>query len=152
MLIDRRPHFAHGWRRGCPLRWDQMYVCPATGLLKIVARKRPESLPTRLHPSNLVIHVLKDETWWELQVRKLPADVEDVWDVWLERLVETLTKAELIRAYGGELYAISKRPLSRTETRQLLRRRRQAAKTSRKRRVFRWQIVPRTDQRSVRSP
>lgn len=137
-LIQNRPHYARGWRRGCPLRFGQMYICPKTGLLRIVEKYKPRKLPEKLHVSPGIIHILKDGVWWELRVRQVPSDSDELWDVWLERRVASLTKAACIKAYGGEVFALSKRALSRQETQQLLRNRRALNRRRVKQRI-RWQ-------------
>ncbi len=115
---------ASGWRYGKPLSVGQMYVCPKSGLLRTVGRSKPESLPTRILSTVDQIHILCDGVWWELRLREIPEDPGDLWDVWLERPVARLTVADSVAAYGGKRFAMSKRPLTREDTRQLLRRRR----------------------------
>lgn len=42
-LEDRKPVHRGGWRNGHPLRAGEMYICPASGLLKTVPDKRRRS-------------------------------------------------------------------------------------------------------------
>lgn len=138
-LVDGRPAYVRGWRRGCLLAEGQMYVCPETGLLKIMQRKRPRPLPERIHVTPHLVHILSKGHWWEVRVQKVPGDADELWDVWLERRVSRLTKTDCIHTYGGEVFAISKRALSREETRQLLQRRRELGRRRNKRRTF-WRM------------
>lgn len=116
-MIDGWPHS----RRGRPLEPGQMYVCPRTGLLKVVrpSKRRPPQL--RHIVGRLRQLHFRDGHWWDVRVRELPADPGDLWDVWLERDVAKLTVQAAKTAYGAKLFAISKRPLSRREARTLLR-------------------------------
>jgi len=58
-------------------------------------------------------------------LRNLPDDPDELWDVWLERDVADVTMEDRTTAYGGKLFAVSKRPLNREETKQLYRKLRQ---------------------------
>jgi hypothetical protein len=116
----------HGWRRyGGRHRLDpgQMYVCPQTGLLKIVRPLKPKA-PTKCCLGRLRQLHFRDRFWWELRLRKLPDDPGELWDIWLERPVARLTADELKLTYGSKLFTTAKRPLSRREARTLLRARR----------------------------
>jgi hypothetical protein len=106
-------------RRKVALKPGEMYICPRTGLLKVVRAKRQVVRPQRLQISPTVQYHWRGNAWWELRLRKLPAHTAEIWEVWFERLVEKLTEAELMAEYGGKFITVSKRLLSRSEIRQL---------------------------------
>jgi hypothetical protein len=108
-----------GWLRGYELKPGEMYICPRTGLLKVVRAKRQVIRPRKIEVSPTVQCHWRDNTWWEVRLRKLPAVTDELWELWLERLVNKLTEAELMAEYGGKFIAVSKRLLSRTEIRRL---------------------------------
>lgn len=107
------------WRRGTVLNAGTMYVCPNTGLLKVVRRKHQTHSPQRVYVGKLTQYHQRDNAWWELKLRERPDDPGELWDVWLERLLSRLQDADLRAAFGGKLTAISKRPLSPREIREL---------------------------------
>ena len=109
----------NAWRRGTVLRPDEMYVCPNTGLLKVVRRRHQTHAPQRVHVGKLTQYQQRDNAWWELKLRERPDDPGELWDVWLERRLSQLQDTDLQAAFGGKLTAISKRPLSQTEVREL---------------------------------
>ncbi len=111
-----------GWRRGMPLPPGEMYICPNTGLLKVVRRKRQTHSPRRVQIGQLIQYHQRDNLWWELKLRERPDDPGRYWDVWLERPLSQLNDVELRDTFGGKLTAISKRPLSPPEVRLLHRR------------------------------
>ena len=78
--------------------------------------------------SEFTRQLLRDNAWWEVRLRKLPDDPCDLWDVWLERNVVQLATRDLVEAYDGMYYAMSKRPLSPSETKLLLRKLRRGRK------------------------
>jgi hypothetical protein len=110
-----------GWRRGRELQPGDMYVCPQSGLLKVVRPNRNTSQPRRIQLKPLVQFHYRDGQWWEVRLRKPPDDPGELWDVWLERPVARITESELGRAFGGKLIAVSKRLLTRSEVRELRR-------------------------------
>jgi hypothetical protein len=109
------------WHRGIVLRPDQMYVCPRTGILKVVKR-RPGRPVDRAGLGRTTQYHYRNGSWWELKLCKRPdAPAESLWDIWLDEPVRRLSEETLIRTYGGKLIAISRRPLSPRETRDLRR-------------------------------
>jgi hypothetical protein len=107
------------WYRGIVLRPGQMYVCPRTGILKVVKR-RPGRPAERVGLRQLTQYHRRDGNWWELKLRKRPdAPDESLWDIWLDEPVHRLSEEALRLAYGGKLFAISSRPLSPREARDL---------------------------------
>lgn len=106
------------WHR--KLNAGEMYVCPATGVLKVVRRNVRHRPPTRIVANASTQYLFRDNAWWEVRLRK-KTDAFELWDVWLERDAAKLTDQDCINAYGGELIALSKRPLKRDETKQLYR-------------------------------
>ena len=125
-----------GWRRGRELSPGTMYVCPNTGLLKVVRQSRHTQTPQRVYGGQLRQYQQRDGAWWELKLRARPLDSEGHWDAWLERPLEQLNDADLEAAFGGKLTAVSKRPLSPREVRALHRQLRKGRRVtkSRKRR------------------
>ena len=111
-LIDGRPHARHRW----PLRDGQMYVCPQTGLLKVV-RPLKRRAATQHGLGSLRQFHLRDGVWWELRLRKIPADPGELWDIWFERPVASLSTRDLRATYGDRLFTIAKRPLTAREAR-----------------------------------
>ena len=104
------------------LREGEMYIHPTNGLLCVVAKSKRKPQDRRVVLDSRLQCLRREESWWEVRLRKRPLDPEDEWDIWLERDVAQISESELIREYGGKLYAISKRPLSRQETKQFYRR------------------------------
>jgi len=113
------------WYYGHRLQQGEMYICPCTGLLKAVRSDKRKQPPTKVPNGPTQQSLWHDGIWWDVQLRKLPDDPGELWDVWLERNVAELTQKDLIVAYGGQLFAVSKRPLTRAETKQLYRQLRQ---------------------------
>lgn len=109
-----------GYGRSLPLRAGQMYVCPRTGILRIVKQATDRVLRKRICRSSSCQYHFRDGGWWEVQVREAPLVAGEQWDCWLERAVVKITLGEREDAYGGKLWAISKRLLSPSETRALL--------------------------------
>jgi hypothetical protein len=107
------------WYRGIVLRPGQMYVCPRTGILKVVRPGQPGT-PRRFGSGQFTQYHQRDGLWWELRLRKRP-DVrsESLWDCWLESVVHRIAEETLLRTYGGKLIAVSQRPLSQREAREL---------------------------------
>jgi hypothetical protein len=110
-----------GWRRRTALWPGTMYVCPKTGLLKVVRRKPQTHPPRRINLGQFTQFHHRDNTWWELKLRKRPDEPGELWDVWLERPLSQLVDAELFDVYGGKLTVISKRMLSPREVDNLYR-------------------------------
>lgn len=124
------------WRRGRALQPGTMYICPATGLLKLVRAPIPSRPPERIGLGKLLQYHRRDGAWWELRMhgltehgevlrrhaRRRPRAFDDkTWDVWLERRVSLQDELELVSLYGGKFAAISKRLLSPRETHKLQR-------------------------------
>jgi hypothetical protein len=111
-----------GWRNDIELQPGDMYVCPESGLLKVV-RRNPGTSPRRLIQLDPFVQFHhRDGQWWEVRLRKPPDDPSELWDAWFERPVARISEPELRRAFGGKLIAVSKRLLSRSEARELHRR------------------------------
>lgn len=112
----------YGYRRwGCLqpflLATGEMYVCPDSGLLKVVKPSRRQLPPRRIPCGPLLQHIWRHNAWWEVRLRKIESNTLEMWDVWLEKPVGQISKQESARAYGGHLFAISQRPLTVAETR-----------------------------------
>jgi hypothetical protein len=119
-LVDGRPHGRRHYGPRHRLEPGQMYVCPRTGLLKIV-RPLKSKAPTKYGLGSLRQYHFYEGFWWELKLRKIPAERRELWDVWLERPVARLTPAVAHATYGGWLFTTAKRPLSPREARTLRR-------------------------------
>lgn len=111
----------HGYRRGRTLSPGQMYVCPRSGLLKIVRQSKRRAPPQRVQIDPFTQLHWRENAWWEVRLRPRPVEYADCWDVWIERPAGQITERELAAAYGGKLLAVSKRPLGREESRKLRR-------------------------------
>ena len=111
-----------------------MYICPSSGLLKVVRPRRSQVMPQRVAVGQLVQYHQRDGLWWELRLRAMGAKSEihrrhssrrsppvpnRTWDVWLEEYLSP--EAETV-AYGGKFVAVSMRLLTPQETRALYRR------------------------------
>jgi hypothetical protein len=116
-LVAGRPHS----QRRRPLEVGEMYVCPQTGLLKVVRPLKRRDAPTRHGLGNLRQFHFRDGSWWELTLRKIPADPGTLWDIWFERPVADLNARDLRNTYGARLFTTAKRPLSPREARTLRR-------------------------------
>lgn len=109
------------WRSRWPLPPGRMYVCPNSGLLKVVPQPRSRRPRAVFYDREQRMFRLRDGVWWEVRLREIPDDPVDLWDVWLERPVARLTAAEVTRTYGGKRFATSARPLSSREARDMRR-------------------------------
>lgn len=125
----------HRFGLASALRPEEMYICPKTGLLKVVKSSRRRRPRRRVNRDQHTQFHWRDNAWWELRVRKRPAEPDELWDVWLEKRVADISKAEALREYSGEFFAISKRPLRREETRRLLKELRTQRPTKREKRL-----------------
>lgn len=143
---------ANGWRRGRSLPEDAMYICPRSGLLKIVRKQDTPKIPRRIGLGQLKQYHWRSGQWWELQLRSVhpkpeiqrrhsprraPACPQQTWDVWLEQFLSA--EADTV-AYGGKLVAVSKRPLTPQETREVYRRLRKLT-TRQRTRLVRFDLV-----------
>jgi hypothetical protein len=113
------------WGSTLPLepRWMlQLYVCPRTGILRVIQRSRNRAAVTRVCvDESLQFHLLTDR-WFEVRLRKIPADFEHCVDAVSEMLVSRCRPGELAKRYGLPAYALSKRPLNGEELRALKKR------------------------------
>lgn len=111
----------HSWYGLNPLQENEMYVCPHSGLLKVVKKLRPHKLSLRISVSDDMKYLQRDGRWWEVKVRKREEWLGHLWDVWLECDVSKLTPLETNEHYGDDLFATSKRLLSPKEAKQVTR-------------------------------
>lgn len=114
--IDGRLHRRSLWGHSWPLRPGEMYICPETRILKIAPRV-PQKPLTRIDRNGTTQWLSREGVWWELKLRATPKDPGDLWDVWFERPVRRVLASERTTAYGGDYFALSKRQLSREESR-----------------------------------
>lgn len=120
--VDGRICYAEGYRRGVELRPGVMYVCPESGMLKAVPPTRKRRPIQKVMGTDLVQFLFRDNHWWEVRLRHRPPSPGDLWDVWLEKSVSTVTESDCRDSYGGKLMAISKRLLNPAEVKALYRR------------------------------
>jgi hypothetical protein len=147
ILVDGVPHRKAGAGRhpgghGGPLeaggRWGGFYVCPVSGILKHVKRRRPKYRP-KTPEKAVFVNVGKDRQcrlidgrWHLVELRKLPPlqpsarpgwtrrrTRDEARDVVLNRRVHDITDVEAKQAHGALVYAVSTRPLSKDELKQL---------------------------------
>ena len=107
---------------------DTMYVCPNSGILKVVQGNRRHPPADPIPKDTCVKYLKRDNVWWEVHLRSTENVRYDRWDVWLECNISQLTQQDCVRTYGGNLFATSKRPLTPHETRQLYREIRQKSR------------------------
>lgn len=108
-------------------RWTILYVCPHTGILRHVKRRRRQHEITRLGQGTMVQHRRLDGTWFEVRLRPVPQDIDGCWEAVLEKPLAKCSPEDLTRRYGSfaegvAVYALSKRPLKPAEARELLKR------------------------------
>jgi hypothetical protein len=114
-----------GWWSNHKLSENSLYVCPKSGILKLVQGDRRHRPKTRFSVDACTQYHCRDNVWWEVRVRSIENVVGDLWDVWLEREVSKLTEQDCDVSYGGQLFATSKSLLTHQETRRLFREMRQ---------------------------
>jgi hypothetical protein len=130
LLVDGVPCYNGGRFHARPIAGSrfsaQFYVCPATGILKALKRRRPQKQPVRTHPpvkagADLVC-LYRDGRWHLVRVVPLPGDawrdLSDKEDVWLGRPVRHLPEPTARETYGAAVYAVSQRRLGKKELRQ----------------------------------
>lgn len=131
-----------GWRRGSPLGVGQMYICPDTGLLKVIPKCKRRKPVERVNSRDDVVHLYRGGSWWEVYVRPLKEVVSGYWDVWLEQPVEALSPGRCAEVYGAEVFATSVRALTREEVRSLQKRIRARSKKRERRSLWRPRVCP----------
>jgi hypothetical protein len=131
LLIDGVPCDGSGGRgHGQPLvaqRWrNSWYVCPRTGLLHRVPprprKQRPKPKPPVVRVSETVQCHFVHGAWHLVTLAPRPPsfvtpEQMDVRDVLLGRPVGRVSHFESNQAYGGPLFAVTMRPLARSELR-----------------------------------
>jgi hypothetical protein len=103
-------------------KWDSLYVCPTTGILRTVERAAE---PLRRHnPDVRPIGPLSqyrrmNGTWYLVELAFIPSIVSafgDHYDVLLHAPLADISSEELRKMYGSyDRYAVSKRPLGKRE-------------------------------------
>lgn len=121
-ICGRRIIAVRQWGHRREMRPGEMYICPNTGLLKEVKRNKSRRPPSQYVLDPVVRFMKRDESWWEVRVRTRPEEPSIEWDVWLEKDVAATPPREYEAAYGGKLFAVSKRALTPQETREVRRR------------------------------
>ncbi len=118
-IVEHRVIARRQWGYSTELRAREMYVCPATGLLRVVAPAKRRRTPKKWVRGTRLHCLWRNNVWWEVRLQVVPDNPEGLWDVWLERDVCKISASEIITTYGSKLFAISKRPLNRKETKSL---------------------------------
>ena len=129
VMIDGRPHRpVEGGIERCrfqPLngsKWDSLYVCPSSGVLKSV--ERAEEPLRRTNPDVRAIGPLSqyrriNGIWYLVELAFVPSIVSalaDHYDVLLHAPLADLSCEDLKKMYGSyDRYAVSKRPLGKRE-------------------------------------
>jgi len=131
-----------GGRRGSALGVGQMFICPETGLLKVVPKCKRRKPVERVNSRDSVVHLRRSGCWWEVRVRPLKEVVSGYWDVWMEQSVEALSSALCLEVYGSEVFATSVRALTRAEERSLKKRIRAESKKRERRSMWRPRVCP----------
>lgn len=121
-ICGRRIIAVRQWGHRLEMRPGEMYICPNTGLLKEVKRNKSRRPPSQYVLDPVVRFMKRDESWWEVRVRTRPEEPSIEWDVWLEKDVAATAPREYETAYGGKLFAVSKRALTPQEIREVRRR------------------------------
>lgn len=122
IIRDRQIIAVRQWRYRTEMRPGEMYICPNTGLLRQVKKNKSRRPPSQCIVGPTVRFMKRDDSWWEVRLRARPEEPSTEWDVWLEKDVGATTPEEFEAAYGGKLFAISKRGLNAQETREVYRR------------------------------
>jgi len=120
--IDGVPHYRSGWRRGRPIeaqRWLVLYVCPRSGLLRS-AKPRIQRPPTRINVNDSLQYHMLDGAWYEVRLCKIPEETDRRWDVIVDKPLNQCSLDDLSARYGLAAYALSKRKLSASEKRALM--------------------------------
>lgn len=133
-LRDGVPVYRDGWRIGCELAADRMYVCPATGLLRLTKAKRRQEPFGRIMVTPRLARMWRDGHWWEVRLVARPEEPDDTLDVWIEQPLDRLPVESSVAVWGDKLFAVSKRPLNREETRRLQRELQVARKSQKRKR------------------
>jgi hypothetical protein len=104
------------WRR--PL----FYVCPKSGLLKLVRRESHKQRPVAEPAERIVLgdwrqwHCVEG-IWYEIKLAPLCDAPPHAWDMLLRACVRDLPRQTLVQTYGGHWYALGKRQLGKREVR-----------------------------------
>lgn len=116
--IDGVLYTLTSWGSRIPLeRWHrmQLYVCPRTGLLRVIKPPRRRGPLNRICESPELQYHRVAGKWFEVRLRKIPDERERCWDALLEKALHHCAPGELTARYGFGAYALSKRPLTRDE-------------------------------------
>lgn len=113
-----------GYGRPWPLSVGQMYVCPTSGLLKIVPPTTRRTQPKKLTLSAGARHSIclwRNGVWYSVRLQRLPEDGTPRWDVWLNRMISRQDKRPWEQAYQLPMFAVSVTSASPDDIRRLLR-------------------------------
>jgi hypothetical protein len=108
--------------RRYPLAPGDMYVCPRTGLLRVVRRRHGERPRIHIAVNKLLQYHRRDGQWWEVRLRARPTQPGEAWEPWLEMPVARVWPERARAEYGADdVVALSKRLLSPSAARRILR-------------------------------
>ena len=123
--IDGRLYGNPGWGGLWPLRpgwFGQYYVCPDTGLLKMVEKKpRPKGPGDRIMIDKTRQYHRINGEWYAVALRPVPEETAGLYDALIERPVAGIPRSERISRYGFDAYALSLSRLDRSASRDMLR-------------------------------
>lgn len=144
--IDGRLYSTNSWGGLWPLepRWRRVfYVCPKSGLLKVLEQKpRPHGPGDRIAVNKTRQYHRIQGQWYAVALRPVPEETAGLFDALIERSVARIPVSERIARYGFDAYALSLSRLDRAALREMLRAtgnlpRRKRRRRSRKRRAAR---------------
>jgi hypothetical protein len=126
--IDGTPCYGDGRRYAKPLQfgyWTFLYVCPRTGLVRRIKPAKQRSPANRICVSDALQYHRRDGRWLEVKLRRAPEDADGCWDALANQYVDERNRKSLAACYGFEAYAISVRPVSSEQQRELNKRSRE---------------------------
>lgn len=129
--------FGH-YGRARPLYAGEMYVCPATGLLKIAKPSKRRSQPRKLLHSDGgrgAVCLRRDGRWYSVRLQSLPPDGSSRWDVWLNQHVSLSDMQICTQTYEERSFALSVTAITQTEVRRLLRQHFDISRQKKRRRI-----------------
>lgn len=128
VLIDKKPYSRQRWRGGLHPVWEPTYVHPVTGILcKSPARKKYKYQPTtkfqQIKIDDTHKYVKIDDLWYEVEFKPI---TKELWarcrtfGTYPRDIVFNHSNAhEYIKEWGGDMYAVSKRSVSKKELKQI---------------------------------
>jgi hypothetical protein len=129
-LISRSQWGGRGW----PLRDNELYVCPRTGLLRVFHRKRGAvtritartrwAFDEQCHWRRFVTaqyHKIGRQ-WMFVEVRRVGTGSDQRYDAFLRRVLSEISEEERLATYDFDAWATAVRPVTRKEREEIQRR------------------------------